>query len=45
MNYRNLRPGDELAPWNAKTMELTDRVGNLPPFERGLGQTRLTTRG
>jgi len=37
-NYKNLRPGLELAPWNAKTMELTDPFGNRLRLSEDLAQ-------
>ena len=36
-NYGYLRPGVELAPWNAKVMELTDPFGNRLRFNESLG--------
>lgn len=35
-NYGYLRPGVELAPWNAKVMELTDPFGNRLRFNESL---------
>ena len=35
-NYRYQRPGVELAPWNAKLMELTDPFGNRLRFNEDL---------
>jgi len=35
-NYRYLRPGVELAPWNARVMELTDPFGNRLRFSEDL---------
>jgi catechol 2,3-dioxygenase-like lactoylglutathione lyase family enzyme len=34
--YRHLRPGVEIAPWNAKVMELTDPFGNRLRFHESL---------
>jgi len=36
--YKNLRPGVELAPWNAKTMELIDPFGNRLRLSEDLGK-------
>jgi catechol 2,3-dioxygenase-like lactoylglutathione lyase family enzyme len=35
-NYRYQRPGVEIAPWNAKLMELTDPFGNRLRFNEDL---------
>lgn len=35
-NYAYLRPGIELAPWNAKLMELADPFGNRLRFNEDL---------
>jgi catechol 2,3-dioxygenase-like lactoylglutathione lyase family enzyme len=35
-NYRYQRPGIELAPWNAKLMQLTDPFGNRLRFNEDL---------
>jgi catechol 2,3-dioxygenase-like lactoylglutathione lyase family enzyme len=37
-SYKYLRPCIELAPWNAKTMELTDPFGNRLRLSEDLGQ-------
>ena len=37
-NYKYLRPGIEMAPWNAKTMTLTDPFGNRLRLNEDLGQ-------
>lgn len=36
-NYRYLRPGLELAPWNARCMEVIDPFGNRLRFSEDLG--------
>ena len=36
-NYAYQRPGLELAPWNARTMQLTDPFGNRLRFSEDLG--------
>jgi catechol 2,3-dioxygenase-like lactoylglutathione lyase family enzyme len=33
--YRYMRPGIEVAPWNAKVMEVTDPFGNRLRFNEG----------
>ena len=35
-NYRYLRPGVEVAPWNARIMEVTDPFGNRLRFNEDL---------
>jgi hypothetical protein len=35
-NYRYQRPGIEMAPWNAKLMQLTDPFGNRLRFNEDL---------
>lgn len=35
-DYGNLRPGVEIAPWNAKLMEVTDPFGNRIRFNEDL---------
>ena len=35
-SYRYQRPGIELAPWNAKVMQLTDPFGNRLRFNEDL---------
>jgi uncharacterized glyoxalase superfamily protein PhnB len=35
-NYRYQRPGIEIAPWNAKLMQLTDPFGNRLRFNEDL---------
>jgi catechol 2,3-dioxygenase-like lactoylglutathione lyase family enzyme len=37
-SYKYLRPGIEIAPWNAKTMELTDPFGNRLRLSEDLGK-------
>jgi len=36
-NYTYLRPGVELAPWNAKVMQVTDPFGNRIRFSERQG--------
>jgi len=36
-NYPYIRPGVEIAPWNAKVMEITDPFGNRLRFNEDLG--------
>jgi hypothetical protein len=36
--YKYLRPGVEMAPWNAKTMELIDPFGNRLRLNEDLGK-------
>jgi hypothetical protein len=36
-NYPYMRPGIEIAPWNAKVMEVTDPFGNRLRFNENLG--------
>jgi hypothetical protein len=37
-NYKYLRPGIEIAPWNAKTLTLTDPFGNRLRLSEDLGK-------